>query len=116
MLQEVKLLERLELACEEQLAATFENYCSLAEDSPSGLAENGAPTPEQPAPALRPAVGLCSELQPFLPSLKAGFTCLETTFEQQCWTVRCAVKSAELSLAGTIGLTPPCPVHLLILA
>lgn len=62
MLQEVKLLERIELACEEQLAATFENYCSLAEDSPSGLAENGAPTPEQPAPALRPAVGLCSKL------------------------------------------------------
>ena len=61
LLQEVKLLERLELACEEQLAAAFENYCSLAEDAPSGLAENGAPTPEQPAPALRPAVGLCSE-------------------------------------------------------
>ncbi len=62
LLQEVKLLERIELACEEQLAATFENYGSLSEDSPSGLAENGAPTPEQPAPALRPAVGLCSEL------------------------------------------------------
>ncbi len=61
LLQEVKLLERIELACEEQLAATFENYSSLSEDSPSGLAENGAPTPEQPAPALRPAVGLCSK-------------------------------------------------------
>ena len=63
LLQEVKLLERIELACEEQLAATFENYSSLSEDSPSGLAENGAPTPEQPAPALRPAVGLCSKPQ-----------------------------------------------------
>lgn len=60
MLQEVKLLERIELACEEQLAATFESYYALAEGAPHGLADNGAPSPEQPAPALRPAVGLCS--------------------------------------------------------
>ena len=57
----MKLLERIELACEEQLAVTFENYSSLAESAPYGLADNGAPSPEQPAPALRPAVGLCSE-------------------------------------------------------
>ena len=57
----MKLLERIELACEEQLALTFENYSSLAESAPYGLADNGAPSHEQPAPALRPAVGLCSE-------------------------------------------------------
>ena len=61
----MKLLERIELACEEQLAVLFESYSSLAESAPYGLADNGAPSPEQPAPALRPAVGLCSErLQP----------------------------------------------------
>ena len=63
----MKLLERIELACEEQLAVTFENYYSLTESAPYGLADNGAPSPEQPAPALRPAVGLCSEhLRPFV--------------------------------------------------
>lgn len=61
MLQEVKLLERIELACEEQLANVFENYYALVESAPHGLADNGNPAPEQPAPALRPAVGLCRE-------------------------------------------------------
>ncbi|CAK0784807.1 hypothetical protein CVIRNUC_008011 [Coccomyxa viridis] len=63
---EVKLLESIELACEEQLAVTFENYYSLTESAPSGLADNGAPSPEQPAPALRPAVGLCRVLKDVL--------------------------------------------------
>ena len=60
-MQEVKLLERIELACEEQLANVFENYYALVESAPHGLADNGNPAPEQPAPALRPAVGLCRE-------------------------------------------------------
>lgn len=71
MLQEVKLLERIELACEEQLAATFESYYSLAESAPHGLADNGDHTPEQPAPALRPAVGLCSKIFPFVVMIAA---------------------------------------------
>ena len=61
VLQEVKLLERIELACEEQLANVFENYYALVESAPYGLADNGNAAPEQPAPALRPAVGLCRE-------------------------------------------------------
>lgn len=48
------------LDCETQveslLANVFENYKSLDENSPAGLAELFDPTPESAAPALAPAV------------------------------------------------------------
>ena len=55
------MLGRIEIACEDLLARCMENYYSLSENSPSGIAENGMDTSEQPAPALVEAVLLCSE-------------------------------------------------------
>ena len=57
--QEAALLGRIEVAAEDLLARCLESYSSLAEGAPSGIAENGAPASEQPAPALLPAVELC---------------------------------------------------------
>lgn len=69
-LQELPLLQRVEIACEDLLARCMENYYSLSENAPSGIAENGMDTSEQPAPALVEAVLLCSKC-PFLPPLLA---------------------------------------------
>ena len=60
--QEVALLGRIEVACEDLLARCLENYHSLSEASPSGIAEGGVSASEQPAPALLPAVQLASAL------------------------------------------------------
>lgn len=56
--QETALLDRVETACEALLAACFEHYSSLMESAPTGIADNGVIPPEQPAPALLPAVEL----------------------------------------------------------
>lgn len=64
--QELPLLQRVEIACEDLLARCMENYYSLSETAPSGIAENGMATQDQPAPALVEAVLLCSEI-PLLP-------------------------------------------------
>lgn len=58
--QEVALLGRIEVACEDLLARCLENYYSLSETSPTGIADGGVSASEQPAPALMPAVKLCS--------------------------------------------------------
>ena len=58
--QELALLAALEQACEALLARCFENYSSLAEAAPGGIVEGGQAPPELPAPALLPAVELCS--------------------------------------------------------
>ncbi len=60
------MLERIQVACEDLLARCLENYYSLSETAPSGIAENGMDTSEQPAPALMEAVLLCSECSSLL--------------------------------------------------
>ena len=57
-LQENALLGRIETNVEALLARTFESYYSLKDDTPTGILEGGEPAPEQPAPALVPAVQL----------------------------------------------------------
>lgn len=48
--------------CERLLARCFENYYSLSETAASGVLEGGQATTQIPAPALKPAVQLCSKL------------------------------------------------------
>jgi hypothetical protein len=60
-MQELALLDRIEVACEELLARCFESYYSLMETAPNGIAEGGVIPPEQPAPALLPAVELSGQ-------------------------------------------------------
>ncbi|KAK9868824.1 hypothetical protein WJX84_006782 [Apatococcus fuscideae] len=66
LLQENALLSRIETAVEALLARTFESYYSLKDDMPSGILEGGDPAPEQPAPALVPAVLLAGVLRDIL--------------------------------------------------
>lgn len=47
--------------CERLLARCFENYYSLSETAASGILEGGQATTQIPAPALKPAVQLCSK-------------------------------------------------------
>ncbi|KAL6312071.1 hypothetical protein AAG906_027278 [Vitis piasezkii] len=54
--QEKSILLDCETQVESLLANVFENYKSLDENSPAGLAELFDPTPESAAPALAPAV------------------------------------------------------------
>jgi hypothetical protein len=54
----------VEVACEDLLARCLENYHCLSEGAPSGIAEGGVSASEQPAPALLPAVQLCSARRP----------------------------------------------------
>lgn len=60
-MQENALLSRIETSVEALLARTFESYYSLKDDTPTGILEGGEPAPEQPAPALVPAVQLAGE-------------------------------------------------------
>ena len=66
--QENALLGRIETAVEALLARTFESYYSLKDDTPTVILEGGEPAPEQPAPALVPAVQLAG-MQFFLDKL-----------------------------------------------
>lgn len=59
--QENALLGRIEDQVEALLARTFESYYSLKDDTPTGILEGGEPAPEQPAPALVPAVQLAGK-------------------------------------------------------
>ncbi|EIE27268.1 hypothetical protein COCSUDRAFT_55287 [Coccomyxa subellipsoidea C-169] len=71
--QELPLLGRIEIACEDLLARCMENYYSLSENSPSGITENGMDTSEQPAPALVEAVLLCRTVSDVLQPSEAGW-------------------------------------------
>lgn len=64
-LQKSILLE-CETQIESLLASVFENYKSLDEGSPSGLADLFGPSPESAAPALAPAVQVYTLLHDIL--------------------------------------------------
>ncbi|PRQ52410.1 hypothetical protein RchiOBHm_Chr2g0155201 [Rosa chinensis] len=64
--QEKSLLLDCETQIESLLASVFENYKSLDEGSPSGLADMFGPTPESAAPALAPAVQVYTLLHDIL--------------------------------------------------
>ncbi|KAK9868912.1 hypothetical protein WJX84_002762 [Apatococcus fuscideae] len=66
LLQENALLGRIETSVEALLARIFESYYSLKDDTPTGILEGGEPAPEQPAPALVPAVQLAGVLRDVL--------------------------------------------------
>ena len=61
------ILAQISMDCERLLARCFENYYSLSESAASGVLEGGQAATQIPAPALKPAVNLCSMLPP-LPS------------------------------------------------
>lgn len=54
-------MAQIALDCERLLARCFENYYSLSESAASGILEGGQATTVIPAPALKPAVQLCSK-------------------------------------------------------
>lgn len=58
--QEVAILAQISMDCERLLARCFENYYSLSESASSGILEGGQAATQIPAPALKPAVQLCS--------------------------------------------------------
>ena len=60
--QEVAILAQISMDCERLLARCFENYYSLSETAASGVLEGGQAATQIPAPALKPAVNLCSAL------------------------------------------------------
>ena len=59
-MQEVAIMAQIAMDCERLLARCFENYYSLSETAASGILEGGQATTVIPAPALKPAVQLCS--------------------------------------------------------
>ena len=61
VVQEVAILAQIAMDCERLLARCFENYYSLSETAASGILEGGQATTVIPAPALKPAVQLCSK-------------------------------------------------------
>ena len=61
-MQEVAILAQIAMDCERLLARCFESYYALSESSASGILEGGQASSEIPAPALRPAVQLCSKI------------------------------------------------------
>ncbi|XP_059282074.1 uncharacterized protein LOC132035924 isoform X2 [Lycium ferocissimum] len=64
--QEKSLLLDCETEVESLLASVFENYKSLDESCPTGLADMSAPIPETAAPALAPAVQIYTLLHDIL--------------------------------------------------
>ncbi|KAL7129260.1 hypothetical protein ABFS83_13G053500 [Erythranthe nasuta] len=64
--QEKSILLDCEMQVERLLAEVFENYKSLDENSPTGLADMSAPLSETAAPALSPAVQLYTLLHDIL--------------------------------------------------
>lgn len=64
VVQEVAVLAKVAMDCELLLSRCFENYHSLSETSISGILEGGQATTVIPAPALQPAVKLCSTSHP----------------------------------------------------
>ena len=65
VVQEVAVLAKVAMDCELLLSRCFENYHSLSETSISGILEGGQATTVIPAPALQPAVKLCSTAHPW---------------------------------------------------
>jgi hypothetical protein len=61
-----RILVDVQEQVEQLLAVVFENYKSLDEDAPSGLAESSAPAPGTVAPALVPAVQIYTLLHDIL--------------------------------------------------
>ena len=61
-MQEVAILAQIAMDCERLLARCFESYYALSESSASGILEGGQGSSEIPAPALKPAVQICSKI------------------------------------------------------
>lgn len=58
--QEIAMLAQISMDCERLLARCFESYYALSETAAAGILEGGQATTDIPAPALKPAIHLCS--------------------------------------------------------